>query len=333
MADGGEGTVDSFVAAGARRIGARVCGPLGAPVEAAFALDGMTAVIEMAAASGLELVPLAARDAGRASTYGTGELIVRALDAGARHIVVAVGGSATTDGGAGALSALGARFRDASGRELAAGGLALRELAAIELSGLDARLATIELEVAADVDNPLCGAHGASAVFGPQKGASPDDVLALDAALARFADVSARTLGRDLREVPGTGAAGGLAFALHAFLGAGIRPGIEIVAELRGLPAALAGAALCFTGEGSIDAQTLRGKTVTGVNRLARAAGVGRVIAFGGRVTADAEAALAREGITAVPICDRPLTLEESSRDAAALLERAAARVAGLLTR
>jgi glycerate kinase len=148
---------------------------------------------------------------------------------------------------------------------------------------------------------------------------------------SRVSPTCPRALGLDLREVPGTGAAGGLAFALHAFLGAGIRPGIEIVAELRGLPAALAGALICFTGEGSIDAQTLRGKTVTGVNRLARAAGVSRVVAFGGRVTADAEAALAREGITAVPICDRPLTLEESSRDAAALLERAAARVTRLL--
>jgi glycerate kinase len=330
MADGGEGTVDAFLETGARRISATVRGPLDAPVAAAFALDGETAIVEMAAASGLALLAPESRDATRASTFGTGELIRAALDAGARRIVVAVGGSATNDGGAGALAALGAVFRDASGRALEPGGLALAGLAAVDLSGLDPRLDGIDLEVAADVDNPLCGPHGASAVFGPQKGATAAQVAALDAALARLASVVTATLHVAHHDLPGSGAAGGLAYGLRAVLGARVRPGVEIVAELRGLSAALDGAALCYTGEGSIDVQTLRGKTVAGVGRLARAAGVALVAAFGGRVDAEAERALARDGIVALPICDRPLPQAEAFAEAAVLLERAAARATRL---
>jgi len=331
MADGGEGTVDAFLETGARRVSATVRGPLDAPVEAAFALDGTTAVVEMAAASGLALVFTAERDPLRATTYGTGELLRAALDAGASRIVVAVGGSATNDGGAGCLQALGVRLRDRDGHELAPGGGALRQLAEIDLADLDPRLAEVDLEVAADVDNPLCGPHGASAIFGPQKGASPDDVALLDAALSHFADVAAARLGADVRDEPGSGAAGGLAFGLRAFLGASIRPGVEVVGELRGLPEALDGADCCFTGEGSIDAQTLRGKTVAGVNAIARAAGVRYVIAFGGRVTSDAEAALAEQGVVTVPIADRPLSGADSMASAGHLLERAAARITRLL--
>jgi glycerate kinase len=326
MADGGEGTVDAFLETGARRIVAAVRGPLGDPVDAVFALDAQTAVVEMAAASGLALLAPEERDPGRTSTWGTGELIRAALDAGARRIVVAVGGSATNDGGAGCLKALGARFRDAAYRDVAPGGRALADIGAIDLSALDARLRDVTIEIAADVDNPLCGPNGASAVFGPQKGASPQDVAELDAALAHFADAVAQTTGTDLRDEPGSGAAGGLAFGLRAVLGARLRPGVDIVADLRGLPDALRGATICFTGEGSIDAQTLRGKTVSGVARLAREAGVRATFAFGGRVTADAEEALARDGVIAMPIADAPMTLEESSRNAAALLERAAVR-------
>ncbi|MEO6991636.1 MAG: glycerate kinase, partial [Candidatus Baltobacteraceae bacterium] len=235
MADGGEGTVDAFVAAGAQRVTRRVRGPLGDPVEAAFALDGTTAIVEMAAASGLELVPHARRDPLRASTYGTGELIRGALDGGARRIVVGIGGSATNDGGAGMLQALGARFLDPNGDELAPGGAALARLEHVDLSALDLGLHEAHIEVASDVDNPLCGPSGASVVFGPQKGASPDDVATLDKALAHFADMTASETGADHRNDPGAGAAGGLGFGLIAYLRATLRPGVEIVAELRGL--------------------------------------------------------------------------------------------------
>ncbi len=331
MADGGEGTVDAFLETGAHRIEARVRGPLGEPVDAAFALEGTTAIVEMAAASGLELVAPPARDVMRATTFGTGQLIGAALDAGARKIVIGVGGSATNDGGAGALQALGVRLLDGSGGEFVPGGAALRELRSIDVGTIDSRVRDVTFEVAADVDNPLCGPNGASAVFGPQKGARPDDVRVLDAALGRFADVTALTLGVDRRNAPGGGAAGGLGFALLAYLGARLRPGVEIVGELRGLPKALEGAALCLTGEGSIDAQTLRGKTVDGVARFARVAGVRVVIAFAGRIDAEAERALAERGVASVPIADGPLELDAALSGAAALLERAAARTARLL--
>jgi glycerate kinase len=330
MADGGEGTVDAFVATGARRVVCTVRGPLGESVEAAFALDGSSAILEMSAASGLGLVPAERRDPLRATSFGTGELIAAALDAGASRIVVGIGGSATNDAGAGMVQALGAHLLDAAGRELEPGALPLENLSRIEFSTLDPRLRTVTLEVAADVDNPLLGTRGASAVFGPQKGVREGDVVRLDAALAHFADIAAAALGRDERDAPGAGAAGGLGFALRAFFGAALRPGVELVAELRGLDAALRGAGWCLTGEGSIDLQTLGGKTVAGVARLARAAGA-RTLAFGGRVEAQAEEALAAEGVIAFPIADGPALLAESLRDAAPLLERAAARAARLL--
>ena len=329
MADGGEGTVDAFLALPAWHASERVVrGPLGDPVTAIFAIDKTRAIIEMASASGLALI--ATRDALRASTYGTGELVVAALDAGARDIVVAVGGSATNDGGAGMLAALGARLLDDRGRELEPGGAALARLASIDLAHLDVRLRDATISVAADVDHPLVGPRGASAIFGPQKGASPADVLALDAALTRFADISAQTLGVDKRDLAGAGAAGGLAFAFAAFANARIAPGALLVAEMRDLHGAMRDASLCLTGEGSIDEQTLGGKTVLGVGSIARDAGV-RVVAFGGRVTADAEASLAERGIVAVPIVDGPLALERAFADAPILLERAARRIARLM--
>lgn len=331
MADGGEGTVDAFLATGARRVCVKVHGPLGEERTAAFALDGSTAIIEMAAASGLELVPAGRRDPGRASTRGTGHLIRAALDAGARRIVIGIGGSATNDAGAGMLQALGVRLLDEAGEELEAGGAALARLSRLDLRRLDPRLGEVTLEVAADVDNPLCGPDGASAVFGPQKGASAADIATLDAALARFADIAAKQFGIDRRGEPGSGAAGGLGFGLRAFLSAELRPGVDLIAELRGLSSQLEGATLAITGEGSIDDQTLHGKTVAGVARFAAAAHVW-CVAFGGRVDAAAETALGARGVVIVPIADGPLSVEESMARCGELLERAAARLARLIT-
>jgi glycerate kinase len=229
------------------------------------------------------------------------------------------------------LAALGARLLDASGRSLPLGAAALAQAAAIDLSGLDPRLAATRIEVACDVDSPLTGPRGASVMFGAQKGASAEQIGLLDGLLEHFADVSARTLRRDHRAVPGAGAAGGLGFALLAFLGAELRPGVEIIAAVRGLDAALEHADLCLTGEGRIDAQTLHGKTVMGVTRLARSADV-PVIAFAGSVDAAAEAALNAVGIVAAfPIANMPMTLDAAVRDAGTLLEVAASRVARLL--
>jgi glycerate kinase len=332
MADGGEGTVDAFLASGAERVVRTVRGPLGEPVEAAFALDGTTAIVEMAAASGLELLPETRRDVLRATTYGTGELFRAALDLGATRIVIGIGGSATNDGGAGMLQALGIRLIDGAGNELPPGGATLRGLAKIDLSGLDARAMRATIEVAADVDNPLCGPRGASAVFGPQKGASEADVRELDAALAHFADIGAGALGADWRNHPGAGAAGGLGFALLAFTAATLRPGVEIVAGLRGLSRALENAEAVFTGEGSIDEQTLRGKTVDGVARLAHAAGAVTIIAFGGRVEPGVKEALRARGVTAIAIADAAMPRDEAMRDAGRLLAAAAERSAQLLS-
>ena len=238
MADGGEGTVQSLVdATGGTVRRAWVTGPLGGSVEAAFGIlgDGETAVIEMAAASGLELVPAADRDVRRATTYGTGELISVCLDQGVRRLVLGLGGSATNDGGAGMAQALGAHLLDASGRLLPLGGAALANLARIDVSGLDPRLRNCAIEVASDVTNPLCGPTGASAVYGPQKGATPTDVTELDAALEHYADIVRRDLGRSVGQVPGAGAAGGLGAGLLAFTQARISSGIDIVIRLTGL--------------------------------------------------------------------------------------------------
>lgn len=330
MADGGEGTVAAFIEGGARPLRSVVRGPLGTAVQAVFARDDAVVVIEMASASGLALLPSAALDARAASTYGTGELIRAALDTRASHIVVGLGGSATNDGGAGMLEALGARFLDAAGAPLEPGGIHLRDLATIDLSGLDPRLRATTLEVAADVDSPLCGPTGASAVFGPQKGASERDVAELDGALAHYADIAAVTVGRDARDLSGAGAAGGLGFAFLAFLGARLRPGVEIIAELRGLNTALDGAALCVSGEGRIDGQTMQGKTVAGVAAIARRYGV-PVVALGGTVESAAEDELALCGITCFPILDRPMPLAAAVDEAATLVEHAAARVARLI--
>ncbi len=329
MADGGEGTVDAFLASGWERVACRVSGPRGEPVAAAFALSREAeprAVVEMAAASGLALLTHERYDPVRASTFGSGELVRAALDRGARTVIVGLGGSATCDGGAGFLQALGCRLYDDAGRDVEPGGAGLERLAGIDVRGLDPRLRGARFVAAADVDAPLLGEHGASLRFARQKGASPTDVALLERALARFADVAAGALGVDVRNDAGCGAAGGLGFALRAFFDADLERGVDIVADTRDLSGLLSGASWCFTGEGSLDAQTLAGKTVLGVAARACAAGV-RTVVFAGRVEARAADALAALGIAIVPIADPPVELAESIARGGELLERAAARV------
>ncbi len=276
VADGGPGTLDALVEAPAGRLfEADVHDPLGRSRRARWGVlgDGGSAFIEMAEASGLTLLRPEERDPGRASTFGTGELLRAALDAGYRRIVIGVGGSATNDGGAGLAQALGARLLDDRGRELPPGGASLARLARIDAAGLDPRLRDAELIAAADVTNPLCGPDGASILYGPQKGASEAVARELDAALARYAEVVKRDLGVDVAGVPGAGAAGGLAAGLIAFCDAQVRPGFDVVAEAVGLAERVHWADLVVTGEGRLDRQTSFGKAPAGVARLAREAG------------------------------------------------------------
>ncbi|MBH1938310.1 glycerate kinase [Streptomyces sp. AV19] len=322
VADGGDGTVDAAVAVGFERRTARVTGPLGGPVTAAWALRGGTAVVEMAEASGLRRLPPGRFAPLTATSFGTGELLRAALDAGVRTVVLGVGGSASTDAGAGMLAALGARFLDAEGRPVGPGGAALAALARADLSGLDARLAATDVVLASDVDNPLTGAAGAAAVYGPQKGASPEDVAVLDAALAH----AARVLDPASASAPGAGAAGGVGYGALVGLGAVFRPGIEVLLESLGFAAALERTDLVITGEGSLDGQTLRGKAVAGVARAARERGV-RVVAVCGLL------ALSRGELDVLGV-ERAYALTElepdASRciaDAGPLLERLGERV------
>ena len=294
MADGGEGTLDAAVGSGFTRRSALVSGPTGQPLRAEFAVRGREAVIEMAAASGLAVLPGSAGGAAPdsasakgATSLGTGELIRAALDAGCRQIILGVGGSANTDGGAGVLQGLGAQLLDADGHELPPGGAALARLDRIDFSGFDSRLDEARFVLASDVDNPLLGTEGAPAIFGPQKGATPEDVATLDGALATLCECPRRrdrppcTQGGGL---PGAGAAGGVGYAAIAVLAATRRPGIDVVLELTGLADRLAGADLVITGEGSLDEQSLLGKTPMGVARAAARAGV-PVVAVCGRTT------------------------------------------------
>ncbi|MEE4671690.1 glycerate kinase [Pseudomonas alliivorans] len=330
MADGGEGTIEALLdACQGQWMSAQVSGPLGDRLEAhwGWLAQSRTAIIEMAMASGLQLLTLTQRDACLTSTAGTGQLISAALDAGAQRVILAIGGSATNDGGSGMISALGARFLDRDDRPLPGGGLALADLARIDMSGLDPRLAGVRVEIAADVDNPLCGPNGASHIFGPQKGASPDQVLALDAALAHFADHSARTLGHDLRDSPGSGAAGGMGFAAKAYLNASFRAGVEVVADLTGLEQALRGADLVITGEGRFDAQTLRGKTPLGVARVAKRQQVPVIVLAG--TLGEGYEQLYQHGISAAfALTSGPMDLEKACREAPRLLHERARDVA-----
>ncbi|MZE44312.1 glycerate kinase [Streptomyces sp. SID5477] len=331
VADGGDGTVAAAVAAGFERREVRVAGPLGDEVTAAYALRAGTAVVEMAEASGLQRLPEGVLAPLTSSTYGSGELLRAALDAGARTIVFGVGGSATTDGGAGMLAALGARFLGADGEPVGPGGGGLAGLASADLSGLDPRLSGVELVLASDVDNPLTGPKGAPAVYGPQKGASPDDVTALDAALAHFAKVLEGTEGVGARVAeyaasPGAGAAGGIGFGAM-LLGARFRPGIAVMLDVLGFAPALERADLVITGEGSLDEQTLHGKAPAGVAAAARAAGK-EVVAVCGRLALPAET-LGRAGIRrAYPLTDVEPDVAKCIAEAGPILERVAESIA-----
>ncbi len=335
LADGGPGTVEALVeASGGRFREFSVHDPLGRPVRARWGALGAqgeqntaTAVIEMAAASGLALLRPQERDPRKTSTFGTGELLRAALDAGQRRIIVGVGGSATNDGGAGLAQALGARLLDAEGSDLPPGGASLARLARIEAAGLDPRLGRAEVIVAADVTNPLCGPQGASLVYGPQKGASEEVAPELDAALARYAEIVRRDLGVDVADVPGAGAAGGLAAGLIAFCGAQVRPGFEVVAEAVGLADRVAGADVVATGEGRLDRQTAFGKTAAGVARAAREAGK-PVVALVGSVEEGYEEEAAGLFDAVFALTDGGLSLDDAIARAADLLS-AAAEAAG----
>ncbi|MFF0726413.1 glycerate kinase [Streptomyces sp. NPDC004134] len=330
VADGGDGTVAAALAAGFERREARVTGPLGEPVTAAYALRDGTAVVEMAEASGLQLLPPGHFAPRTATTYGSGELLRAALDAGARSIVFGVGGSATTDGGAGMLAALGGVFLDAAGAPVGPGGGPLADLARADLSGIDPRFGSVELILASDVDNPLTGPTGAPAVYGPQKGASAADVEALDAALAHYVRVLEEAVGpraAALAREPGAGAAGGIGYGALIGLGAVFRPGIEVLLDVLGFEAAVARADLVITGEGSLDRQTLHGKAPAGVASAARAAGK-RVVAVCGGLSID-EAALRGAGIErAYALSALEPDVNRSMRNAGPLLESVAESLA-----
>jgi glycerate kinase len=325
MADGGEGTLEALVSAlGGERKRARVTGPLGDPVDAEYGLvrapEGLTGVVEMASASGLGLIPDANRDPRRTTTRGTGELILAALEHEPVRIVVCIGGSATNDGGAGMAQALGARLLNADGAQIRNGGEALLELARIDTSTLDPRAKSATFSVACDVNNPLVGPAGASAVYGPQKGASPEDVILLDRALGHYAALVRQDLGIDVRDTPGAGAAGGLGAGLIAFLGARLRPGIDVVMNAVGFEARLRAVDVVLTGEGSFDDQSLHGKTAMGVADAADQAGVPVAILCG-------RSEIERAGALVVALVDC-FGIERAMGDTRAALEEMAADLA-----
>jgi glycerate kinase len=330
VADGGDGTVDAAVSAGFARVPVTASGPTGAPVETAYARRGETAVVEMADVSGLWRLRQDQREPMTATSRGLGEVVAAALDAGCTQIVMGIGGSASTDGGAGMVAALGARLLDASGDDLPDGGAALADLSRLNLGALRSRMEGITVTVASDVDNPLLGDRGAAAVYGPQKGASPEQVLQLDAALAHWADVVEEVTGRDDRHHAGAGAAGGVGFGAVAVLGASIRSGIDLLLELVGFDAALERLTpddLVVTGEGSLDEQTLHGKAPAGVAAAAAARGI-PVVAVCGRATLDAER-LRDAGIhAAYAISDIESDPQRWFDEAAPLLEQIGERLA-----
>jgi glycerate kinase len=333
VADGGEGTVEAMVAAtNGRIVKVAVKGPLGEQAEGFYGISGdeQSAFIEMAAASGLEMVPPAKRDPLITTSWGTGELIRHALDAGVKHIIIGIGGSATNDGGAGMVQALGAKLLDEQDRQIAPGGAALESLARIDLRDLDKRLAGCRIEVACDVTNPLTGEAGASAVFGPQKGATPEMIARLDKALAHYAEIIARDLDIDVLNLAGGGAAGGMGAALYAFCGAELRQGIEIVTDALALDKHVRGADLVITGEGRIDSQTVHGKVPVGVAKVAKRYNI-PVIGIAGSLTADV-GVVHDHGIDAVfsvlyTIC----TLEKALANAGENVRMTARNVAAVL--
>lgn len=332
MADGGEGTVQSLVdASNGTIIEHSVTGPLATQVNAFFGImgDGKTAVIEMAAASGLHLVSPELRNPLLTTSYGTGELILAALDQGVEHIIVGIGGSATNDGGIGMAQALGVQLLDSNGQPLGFGGQALAQLATIDISHIDPRLATIKLEVACDVDNPLCGEKGASHVFGPQKGATPTMVAELDQYLAHYAAIIKRDLGTDIKNTAGAGAAGGMGAALLGLFNAQLRSGIEIVIDAVNLGDIVKDADLVITGEGRIDSQTIHGKTPIGVARTAKKYHK-PVIGIAGCLSQDC-GVVYDHGIDAVfSVVPAAMSLEQAFSNAAVNVELTARNVAAM---
>jgi glycerate 2-kinase len=333
VADGGEGTVQALVdASNGKIIQKMVPGPLGEPVPAFFGLmgDGSTAVIEMAACAGLPLVPLEKRDPRITTTYGVGELIMAALNYGSRHFIIGIGGSATNDGGAGMAQALGARLLNVQGTEITHGGAALATLTHISTSSMDPRLQKCTVEVACDVTNPLCGPMGASAVYGPQKGATPEMVEELDMALAHYAQIIEKDLGMSVRDIPGAGAAGGLGAGLIAFLHATLRPGAQIVFEAVDLEERIRTADLVITAEGQIDSQTAYGKSVGAVAEIAKRYDL-PVLAFAGSL-GDNYRVVYELGVDALEVLPSgPMTLAYAMENASHLISDAAERACRLI--
>lgn len=333
MADGGEGTVAAMVAStGGSLLEVEVTGPLGEPVKACYGLsgDGKTAIIEMAAASGLTLVAANLRNPLKTTTFGTGELIKAALDAGARHLVIGIGGSATNDGGAGMLQALGVNLLDQYDLEIGFGGGNLAHLERIDIRCIDPRLKACKIEVACDVNNPLTGPKGASRIFGPQKGATSEMMAQLDDNLIRYAYLISRDLGVQVDSVPGAGAAGGMGAALLAFFGAKLRPGIEIVVETVGLESIIKDADLVITGEGRIDSQSIHGKTPIGVAAVAKRYGK-PVIGIAGSLSNDV-GVVHEYGIDAVfSVLSQVGTLEEALTHAAANVRAVSRNIAAAM--
>ncbi|KZM75651.1 glycerate kinase [Nocardia terpenica] len=327
VADGGEGTVDAALAAGFERVTVEVAGPTGQPVGAAFAHNGEVAVVESAAACGLWRLPGGRFSPRTATSLGVGQLLRAALDTGCRTVVLGVGGSACTDGGAGLLVGLGATLRDAHGDPVGPGGGALADIAYPDLHRLDPRIHEVELILASDVDNPLLGNHGAAHVFGPQKGAGPGEVALLEAGLTHWARLVARRTGFDAADRPGAGAAGGIGFAALAVLGARRAGGIDVMLDLVGFDRAVKGARLVVTGEGSLDEQTLHGKAPVGVAARAAQAGI-PTVAVAGRCLLDTEQ-LRAAGIEAVyPLTALEPDVERCQLNAGSLLERQGERIA-----
>ncbi len=325
VADGGEGTVEAVTRDGRGTLySCKVTGPMGDEVDACFGSVGDIAVIEMSAASGLPLVPKTQRNPLLATSYGTGELIRYALDAGFRRFLIGIGGSATNDGGVGMMQALGVSFQDAAGEELAFGGAALADLAKVDVSKLDSRLAACEITVASDVTNPLCGPNGATYVFGPQKGATPDMQLQLEEALRHYADVIQSDMGINVADMRGAGAAGGMGAAMQTFLKVKFCQGIQAVLDIVDFKSYLENVDMVFTGEGRTDAQTIYGKVPAGVAELTKQAGDIPVYILSGGIGKGAEA-LYNVGVDGIySIADGPITLEESQRRVEELLERLA---------
>ena len=333
IADGGEGTVDAFLSAlGGELIELTVTGPLGKPVHSFYGIlpDG-TAVIEMAAASGLSLIPAHQRNPLVTTTYGTGQLIMNALDHGCSRFIVGIGGSATNDAGVGMLQALGIKFLDDAGKEVPWGGGNLDKVATIDLKGMDSRLKNAQFIVACDVDNPLCGEKGASAVYGPQKGATPDMVKLLDRNLSHLADVVASVLGEDHRNDPGAGAAGGLGFAFKTFLDAQMRPGIDVVMEATHMDTLAAQSDIIITGEGRTDYQTAQfGKAPSGVAKLGKRMGK-PVLLISGALGEGYQELFNQGVIAAFSIANGPVSLQEAMENAYSLLVDIAQNIGRLL--